>query len=298
MDDILRRHTLAEFLQTRRARLTPVEMGLPPGVRRRTPGLRREEVAQLAGVGLTWYTWLEQGRDISVSDQVLESIATTLQLDPHETRYLFTLAHPEAIPITTLAPETITPALQRLLAVHEAMPAFILGRCWNILAWNDATTCLLGELGGMPEGERNHLWLMFLHPGVRQSLQEWERHAQRMLAEFRVSYGRYLEDERCTRLVERLQAGSAEFRAWWPRHEVVVRRSVYKEFVHPQVGRLSFEQTTLLASDAPELKLVVKMPLPGTDTTTKLARLLSDQKSNRSETKQPAKLNYTNSRRR
>jgi transcriptional regulator with XRE-family HTH domain len=287
MDDTLRRHTLAAFLQTRRARLTPVEVGLPPGVRRRTPGLRREEVAHLAGVGLTWYTWLEQGRDISVSDQVLESIAATLQLDPHETRYLFTLAHPEVIPSAPLEPESLTPTLQRLLAVHDAMPAFILGRCWNILAWNDATTCLLGDLEAMPDTERNHLWLMFLHPGVRQSLQEWEMHAQRMVAEFRVSYGRYLEDERCTQLVERLQADSAEFRAWWPRHDVVVRRSVYKDFVHPQVGRLSFEQTTLLASDAPELKLVVKMPLPGTDTATKLAYLLSSQAKNGGEIEQP-----------
>ena len=275
MDDALRRHTLAEFLQTRRARLTPLEFGLAAGVRRRTPGLRREEVAQLAGVGLTWYTWLEQGRNISVSDQVLESIATTLQLDPQETSYLFTLARRQTVAPMETEAEQISPTLHRLLAHYAAMPAFILGRCWNILAWNDATTCLLGDLEALPEAERNHVWLMFMHPGVRKSLQEWELHAQRMIAEFRVSYGRHLEEVRCAQLVEHLMADSAEFRAWWPRHDVLARRSVYKIFDHPTVGRLSFEQTTLLASDAPELKLVVKMPLPGTETAEKLARMLA-----------------------
>jgi transcriptional regulator with XRE-family HTH domain len=277
VDDALRRRTLAEFLQTRRARLTPVEVGLAAGMRRRTPGLRREEVAQLAGVGLTWYTWLEQGRDISVSDQVLESIATTLQLDPQETRYLFTLARSQTVAPIEMEAEQISPTLHRLLAHYAAMPAFILGRCWNILAWNNATTCLLGDLRALAEADRNHVWLMFMHPGVRKSLQEWELHAQRMIAEFRVSYGRYMEDARCALLVERLMAGSPEFREWWPRHDVLARHSVYKVFDHPMEGRLSFEQTTLLVSDAPELKLVIKMPLPGTRTAQKLARMLASQ---------------------
>jgi hypothetical protein len=277
MDDALRRHTLAEFLQTRRARLAPIAVGLPAGARRRTPGLRREEVAQLAGVGLTWYTWLEQGRNISVSDQVLVSVATTLQLDPQETRYLFTLARPETAARTDLEEERISPTLHRLLAHYATMPAFILGRCWNILAWNSATTCLLGDLGTLPEVDRNHIWLMFTHPSVRLSLREWEPHAQRMIAEFRVSYGRYLEDRRCAQLVERLMEESAEFRAWWPRHNVLARGSVYKEFDHPTEGLLSFEQTTLLVSDAPDLKLVIKMPVPGTRTAEKLAHMLAVQ---------------------
>jgi transcriptional regulator with XRE-family HTH domain len=253
-----------------------VAIGLTSGKRRRTPGLRREEVAQLAGVGVTWYTWLEQGRDISVSEQVLESIACALQLDLYETRYLFTLAkRPPAAQSLHNAPDQISPAMLDLVAHQGAYPAFILNRCWDILTWNPAASCLLGDLHNVPAEERNYIWLMFAKPQVQQSLLGWEEHAQRMLAEFRVSYSRYLEDKRFNALVERLRATSSEFHVWWPRHDVVGRRNVCKEFQHPSAGRLSFEQTTLLVSGAPDLRLVVKIPLPETDTAARLQQLLS-----------------------
>jgi transcriptional regulator with XRE-family HTH domain len=275
MDDLVRRQTLAHFLQTRRARLTPESQGLAAGPRRRTPGLRREEVAILAGVGLTWYTWLEQGRAISVSDQVLESIACALQLAPDETRYLFTLAkRPPAEPSDGAA-EQVSQALHHLLSHYREAPAFILGKWWDILAWNEATSCLLGNLGRLPPEERNHVWLMFTNPDMRKLLCDWEMHAQRMVAEFRVCASRYLEEERSTALVERLLNASQEFRAWWPRHDILTRRCVYKDFEHPVVGKLSFEQTTLIASDAPDFKVVVKMPLPGTATAERMCHLLS-----------------------
>jgi transcriptional regulator with XRE-family HTH domain len=272
--DEARRRELATFLQSRRARLSPTASGLTSGKRRRTPGLRREEVAQLAGVGVTWYTWLEQGRDISVSEQVLESIACALQLDGYETRYLFALAkRPPAAQASHDIPDQVSPAMQELLTHQGAYPAFIQNRCWDMLAWTPATTFLLGDLPGLPAEERNYIWLMFARTQMRQILVGWEEHAQRMLAEFRISYSRYLEDERFNTLVERLRATSAEFRAWWPRHEVVGRRNVYKEFQHPIAGRLYFEQTTLLMSEAPDLRLVVKIPLPQTDTAARLQEL-------------------------
>jgi hypothetical protein len=288
MDDATRRKTLGDFLQTRRARITPREVCLPLSGRRRTPGLRREEVAQLAGVGLTWYTWLEQGRSINVSDQVLESIARALLLDPHETHYLFTLANPPAT--RRLAPasaEHVGPALAALLAHQGLYPAFILGRRWDILAWNRSANVLLGDLDRVPRDERNHAWHMFANPMVRQCLCDWEMHAQRLLAEFRVSYGRYIEDPSFGALIERLSAASPEFRSWWPRHDVVGRLDVRKEFHHPAGGRLCFEQTTLLLSDAPDLKLVVKIPVPTTDTLDKLRALL-DQEQDPSHVREAA----------
>ncbi len=275
MNNEIRRHELAEFLQSRRARLKPTDVGLPLLGRRRTPGLRREEVAQLAGVGLTWYTWLEQGRDISVSEQVIESIAGALHLDQHETRYLFGLTHPrvsDGLPAEAI--ECVSPAMQALLANQGIFPAFILGRRWDILAWNRSASLLLGELETMPVEWRNHVWLMFCNPGVRQYLVDWEQHARRMIAEFRVSYGRFMEDPQFLALIETLISTSSEFRMMWQQHDVTGRRNLQKEFEHPQVGRLIFEQTTLLVSESPDHKLVVKIPMPGTDTREKLALLL------------------------
>lgn len=261
--ETIRRQELSEFLKSRRARLRPAPTG---STRRRTPGLRREEVAQLAGVGVTWYTWFEQGRDISVSDEVLEGIAVALRLTPSETHHLFALAK-RHLPLDLFHQEEyVSPAMEALLDHQGVMPAFIIGRYWDILAWNPAAGLLLGGLDHMPAAERHHVRHMFLNPLVRQCLVDWESHAQRMVAEFRVSYGRHIEDARFTAVVEDLKKASPEFCAWWPRHEVVGRRNVYKTFVHPALGRLEFEQTTLLVSDAPDLKLIIKIPLPGTPT--------------------------------
>lgn len=273
-----RLQALSDFLKTRRARLTPDDVGLPVGGRRRTPGLRREEVAQLAGVGVTWYTWLEQGRDISVSEEVLTSIAQALQLDAYETHHLFTLAR-GSLPVATGTDHVdnvieISAAMRSLLENQGSYPAFILGRYWEILAWNQATCLLLGDLSELPAEQRNHVWFMFANPMVRQCLVDWENHAQRMIAEFRVHYGRHIDDEHFTTLIERLRAASPEFNRWWEHHDVVGRLNVRKEFEHPALGHLTFEQTTLFASESPDLKLVVKIPVPGTGTLEKLRHAL------------------------
>lgn len=267
-----RHHLLADFLRTRRARLSPADLGLPSFGRRRTPGLRREEVAQLAGVGVTWYTWLEQGRAIGVSDQVIASIARVLQLGPHETSYLFTLLHGQR-PASRTDDEPLTPSLIALLAHQGLFPAFYLGYRWDILAWNKSATLLLGDLGALPLGERNHVWQMFMNPATRACLVDWEAHAQRMIAEYRLTYGQYLDSEPFTALVDRLRRHSPEFSAWWPRHDVVGRLNIRKEFEHPVAGRLVFDQTTMLVSETQGLKLVVKVPAAGTDTARKLQEL-------------------------
>lgn len=275
--DEIRRRSLSEFLKTRRARLSPTDVGFSNGRRRRTPGLRREEVAQLAGVGVTWYTWLEQGRDITVSDEVLDSIARTLQLDAYEIYHLYSLAKRQTPLLNHVADvEHVPPHLHRLLQHQGIYPAFIIGRYWDILAWNTSANLLLGELDRLLPDERNQMWHVFVNPMVRQCLVDWEEHAQRMVAEFRESYGRYIEDPAFTAFIERLKANSPEFAEWWSKHDVVGKLNVHKVFNYPDVGRLEFEQSTLMLSDMPHLRMIVKIPCAGTDTAEKLRMLLDD----------------------
>ena len=161
-----------------------------------------------------------------------------------------------------------------LLANQGVFPAFILGRYWDILAWNRSASLLFGGLEHIAREERNHIWQMFANPAVRCSLVDWENHARRMIAEFRVSYGYFMEDAQFVTLIERLCAVSNLFREWWSRQDVVGRANVYKDFNHPTAGLLRFEQTTLLVSEQPDLRLVVKIPLPDTDTEGALQKLL------------------------
>src|SRR5260221_9290222 len=166
------RHTqLSEFLRSRRARITLSDVGLPSIGRRRTPGLRRAEVAQLAGVSVDWYTWLEQGRAINPSEQVLRSIARILRLDDTETRYLFTLVYGSS---TTPRIESVSPVLQAMLDSLNVVPAKVMNHCWDIVAWNQAYCALFGDMGAIPAAERNCLWHAFTDPFLRQILVDWE----------------------------------------------------------------------------------------------------------------------------
>jgi len=168
LQDELRRKALSEFLKSRRARIMPEEMGFPNNNRRRTPGLRREEVAQLAGVGVTWYTWLEQGREITVSDEVIESIACTLKLDAYETHHLFALAK-RHIPVDDRLSEreSVPSHIHQMVTHQQPYPAFVIGRYWDILAWNESANLLLGGLDRLAIEERNHIWHMFVNPIAR-----------------------------------------------------------------------------------------------------------------------------------
>ncbi|MBW4625747.1 MAG: helix-turn-helix transcriptional regulator [Brasilonema octagenarum HA4186-MV1] len=273
MDDKQRRRELGDFLKTRRARLSPNNVGLPEGTRRRTPGLRREELAGLANVGLTWYTWLEQGRDIQVSAQVIESIARALQLSPDERTHLFALARCEIPADPYLLEETVSPALQDILDSLGTSPALIRGRRLDVLAWNQAACAVFLDYASMPPDERNSLWIMFTNPAIRQMLGDWEGHAQRLLAKFRAMCDRYAGDYRFTQLVEKLHAVSPEFCQWWQKHDVQGRSAGCKEYEHPAVGQLLLNHTTLQVSHNPELEVVVYTPLPDSDTLRKLQQL-------------------------
>lgn len=273
MDDERRRAVLADFLRTRRARVTPADVGLPPGPRRRTPGLRREEVAQVANVSAAWYTWLEQGRDIRASRGVLESITAALRLTPDERRHLFLLADQPLGATPSPASETVSPAHQRVLDGLGVNPAYMTGRRSDILAWNRAATTVLGDFAALPARERNAIWRLFATVDCHL-FADWKDFAQRALAQFRADSARYVGDPWFAKLIDDLHGVSPEFRAWWPRHDVLGTPDGRKVLNHPTAGRLALEHTTFQVPDAPDLKLVVYTPLEA-DTATRLARLLA-----------------------
>ena len=269
-----RLHELGDFLRTRRARLTPEEVGLPRGSRRKTPGLRRAEVAQLAGVSVDWYTWLEQGRSITPSTQVLECLVQTLRLDANERTHLFLLAQQQAPPALLLETEIVSPALQHFLDQFGTRPAFVSGRRWDILAWNDAGCAVFDDYRLRTGRERNTVWGLFTNPLSRQYIVNWEEDARHILAQFRSNCARHPEDPQLADLIHDLMLISPEFRAWWPDHEVKSGQEGRKMLNHPQVGYLVFERLTFQVFDTPDLKITVYTPLEETDTHRKVEQLL------------------------
>ena len=275
MSDEQRRQDLADFLRTRRMRLSPEQVGLIGGGRRRTPGLRREEVAQLANVGVSWYTLLEQGRDIHPSSEVLESIADALQLTPAERQHLFLLVDRQHLIETEAADEQVSPALRRVLDALNPIPAYVIGHRWNYLAWNTAADRVLLLAQSVPPYEHNAVWRIFANPTSRHLYApQWEQVAQKVLAEFRADSVRYAGEEWFKRLIADLQRVSPEFRAWWPRYDVRGRSDAPKDVEHPLVGRLMLVLTTLQLPDQPELKMMIDTPFPATDTLEKLQQLM------------------------
>ena len=269
-----RRAEFADFLRKRRAGLQPEDVGLANGGRRRTPGLRREEVALLAGVGTTWYTWLEQGRDVRASLEVLEALARALRLTPAERAHLILLGRGEEPPPVELPPERVSPALRRLIENLGPNPAFILGRRWDYLAWNPATAALFGDLGSLPRAARNHVWLTFMDPARRELFTDWERTYPLMVAKFRADSARHLGEPAFEELIQALRRSSPEFCKAWGRHEVASGGGGRKELRHPEVGPLAFEHAVFHPNDAAELRLILYSPLPDYDTPAKLAHLL------------------------
>jgi transcriptional regulator with XRE-family HTH domain len=240
----LRRQELAGFLRSRRERIAPELVGLPPASRRRTPGLRREEVATLAGVGVTWYTWLEQGRDINASPQVLDAVARTLMLDPHERDHLFRLAD---APDSNGQSEcnTLSPTAQILLDQLEPFPAVIRNARYDVLAYNQAFDTLIGPFGDVPFDERNSLWRMFTVPHCRERTLDWEESTRRMVAEYRSAMAEHVAEPAWKCLVSKLSKASPEFAELWERHEVASPENLTKRYLHPDVGLLKLNYTHL-----------------------------------------------------
>lgn len=273
----IRRGEFAAFLRSRRERLTPAGVGLPEGFRRRTPGLRREEVALLTGVGTTWYTWLEQGRDVQASPQVLTALADALRLDPAERRHLFLLggrSPPETVPT---GPERVEELLRRMLDGLTGQPALLVGRRWDVLAWNRAAEALFGDYGQLVGDERNLMYMVFADRRHRRLLVDWEPLAKASLAMFRADSARFAGDADFERLIAVLKRTSPEFRVWWPKHEVLSPLSGRKRIRHPIAGPMVFEYSSFNVTGQPDLKLIVYTPLAEAQTVDKLEELLQDE---------------------
>ncbi|MEV0613888.1 helix-turn-helix transcriptional regulator [Nonomuraea sp. NPDC050404] len=253
-----RRTDLSAFLRSRRERITPDMVELAPGPRRRTPGLRREEVAQLAGVGVTWYTWLEQGRPINASTQVLDAIARTLRLDSAERHHLYRLAGQSADPIPVDSGQ-VTPEMQQILDRLGDMPACVSNSRCDALAWNDAYALLFPELVAAPEGERNSLWQLCLHPSPTTRLLARDEELGRTVAVFRGAYSRHADDPCWQDFVRRLSSESAVFARLWARQDVADPGPRIKGYKNAELGVLRFSTTSLTAG--PEIRLIVYTPM-------------------------------------
>jgi transcriptional regulator with XRE-family HTH domain len=274
MQERERRQALSDFLRTCRARLTPADVGLPAGLRRRTPGLRREEVAQLAHVGISWYVWLEQGRDVHPSPQVLEGIAQALRLTLNERRHLFLLAGQPLPPQVSPPEECASPALQQVLDDLNPTPAYVLGRRWDYLAWNQAADRLFAISDASSRYARNLVWRLFTNPTMRER-PKWEQLARSTLAEFRAANARYPGDRWFEELIEDLKQVSPDFCRWWPHHNVRSALDGHKAIEHPALGHLEFEHITLQVLSTPEVRIMIYSPLAATRV--KLERFLETE---------------------
>jgi transcriptional regulator with XRE-family HTH domain len=256
----LRRRELGAFLRSRRERVKPEDVGVRSSRRRRTPGLRREEVAQLAGVGVTWYTWLEQGRDINPSAQVLDAISRTLQFDPHEHAHLFTLAGLSTPPTIANQCLELCPNARTLIDQLEPFPASIVNDRLDLLAYNRVYASFFGDLDSIPVEDRNYLWLAFTHPDWRKVMVDWDEAVAIMVAEYRAAMAQHLDEPAWKTLVARLHRASSEFTAVWERHDVQAFESRKKRALHPTAGLLTLEYTHLWLGQRLGTRIVALTP--------------------------------------
>ncbi len=268
-----RREELAAFLRSRRARIRPEDVGLPPGPRRRTPGLRREEVAQLAGVGVTWYTWLEQGRPINASVQVLDAIARTLKLDSTECEHLYRLADLPWV-AGPVSGHAVEPELQPVLDALNPLPAAVYSSRYDLLAHNRAYGLLFPGLASARGFERNVLWHLFSCTTCCTPFLNRDEELPLMVANVRTAFARHLGDPVWADFVRRLSALSRTFASLWAAHNVATPSTRVKIFRHAVVGEVRLSTTTFTPTTSPETRVVVYSPRDET-TRARLERLLA-----------------------
>ena len=255
---------LGTYLRDRRAKLDPTAFGFPLA-RRRTPGLRREEVAQRANVSATWYTWLEQGRGGAPSADVLDRISQAMLLTAAEREHLFLLGLGRPPEVRYHPPEGITPRLQRLLDTLDHSPAFIRTATWDVIAWNRAAAAVLTDYSTLPEGQRNVLRLMFQDSRVRAAQSNWRNVARYVVASFRADVARAGAARNVQSLVDELCATSPEFAAMWRDNDVQAHGDGVKVLNHPTAGPLSMEFSGFAVDGRPDLNMVVYNPATPAD---------------------------------
>lgn len=255
------KNELSEFLTRHRAKLTPADAGLAFNGRRRTPGLRREEVAALAGVGLTWYTWFEQGRDIKVSEAFLLNVARALKLDDAECSHLFLLAHKRPPPPEAHHRVTVSPLVQQLLDELTARPAYVVNLRWDVVAWNAAADALFGFSARRPE-LGNILQMVFADPEMRRRMPAWREDAPKLLAQFRYDFAVAPDDLSMLALVESLKDLSADFRRWWAAPGGAEARRGIGSLIDAAAESLRFRHETLVVDEHRHLRMVVYFAEP------------------------------------
>ncbi len=267
-----RRSELSDFLRTRRAKIVPSDVGLADGARRRTPGLRREEVALLANIGATWYTRLEQGQPINVSAEVLDGIARALRLTSEERRHLHLLA---GMAPTVVVPdeERVSELVRRVLDGLNPLPAYVRGRRWDVLAWNAAADALAG-FSGATGPARNIVWRLFRDPNSRCRYGDPECTMRRAVAQFRAVAAKYPNDPGFVELIDDLRTNSAEFCRLWAEHDVLGSTDGLKRFNHPELGEFILDHTTLELPGDGDVKMIVLTAATGSETEAKLHLLV------------------------
>lgn len=263
-----RRKELGDFLQVLRQRSAPEEFGFPVGNRRRTKGLRREEVAQLAGISPTWYTWIEQGREVNVSADALDRLSQVLKLSRSERDYLFEMAGRRDPKASHRDEQDAAPDELISMLADIAIPAYVMGRYWDLLAWNQLAANLFSGWLDQPlkkdSPTPNLLKFVFLMPQAKDFVVNWEVRARRIVAEFRADCRSRLEEPALQRLVAELTQSSPEFARFWLQHDVLERQGGQRSFNHPKQGLISYQQFTLRPVDQDQLKLVLLKPLQQT----------------------------------
>lgn len=265
MSEILSQHSLGEFLRASRQRLTPEQVGLSTNGHRRTPGLRREEVAQLANIGVSWYASIEQGKDVHPSHQVLESLAKALKLSAAERRYLFLLAKADEMEESEVYKE-LSIGLERTVFALEPNPAYVIDKYWDLLMWNPAAEFLFRFPSYSPNinPKLNLLHQFLTDPFKKEINSDWEEKAKIMIARFRADCARYPQDNRLNGMIEKFKEESELFSLWWPRYEVKTITDCHKLWNYPLIGELEFEHVSLQLSDCPDLKLMIYTASPST----------------------------------
>ncbi|MEW2413695.1 helix-turn-helix transcriptional regulator [Streptomyces sp. NPDC046866] len=278
MDQLDQRAALGEFLRVRRGRLRPADVGLPDlGRHRRVPGLRREELAQLAGVSVAYYTRLEQGHGQNVSYEVLDAIARALRLDATEAAHLRQLARPRPRRQRNRPhrPQRVRPELRTLMDAMDGVPAYLVGHRQDVIGWNRLAAAVFGDFGALPPQERNLVRQVFLDPATAELYAQWECRACQVVSNLRTYAGRHPDDEQLTALVGELSVKSEEFRRLWAAHTVVDKTHGVKQLRHPLVGELVLSFETLALPDDCEQRLIVFHPTPGSPSADALRLLAS-----------------------
>ena len=253
------RSEFGDFLRSRREKLTPKAVGLAGGRSRRTPGLRRQEVAELAGIGIDWYIRLEQGRAVRPSTATIDALARALRLGKTEHAHLTTLARTALRPEFAL--ESVPSSIRRLVEALD-QPAYVTGRRWDVLAWNAAAADVFTDFGRLAEADRNILLYVLTEASARRLFgASWANEARRMVAQFRTTHDLWAGDPAFVELLDRLRSGCPDFAAWWDAHDIRGGGTGQKVLMHPTRGKLAFDYATFQANDDPALKLAIYTPV-------------------------------------